>query len=117
ILGIGMVSLICKRITDQELYELAAVLKRQKDKNDSSESSYFHLALAATSNHRTLENFIQLTRQLLNEVRNQAFPNRQNQIDAFEEHNELLKAIKERNVQKSKSAIKRHFKNIRSRLE
>lgn len=117
LLEVGMCTLVCTRITDEEIQEIEDLLQRQKEENDFSSSSYFHLALAAACENHVLENFIKLNMQLIKEVRDQNFTNKNYQKHAFEEHLELLNAIKERDIQKSEQAVRRHFKNMRQRLQ
>lgn len=116
LLEVGMCSLVCARITDEELQEIEDILQRQKDEDDFSSSTYFHLALAAACNNNVLENFIKLNMHLIKEVRDQNFTNKTHQTNAVEEHLELLNAIKERDIIKSEQAVRRHFENMRKRL-
>lgn len=117
LLEVGMCALVCERITDEEIQEIESILQRQKDENDFSSSTYFHLALAAACDNHVIENFIKLNMQLIKEVRDQNFTNKEYQSQAFEEHLELLTAIKERDIQKSEQAVHLHFKNMRNRLQ
>ncbi len=117
LLEVGMCALVCTRITDEEIQEIEDLLQRQKEENDFSSSSYFHLALAAACDNHVLENFIKLNMQLIKEVRDQNFINKNHQSQAFEEHLELLNAIKERDILKSEQAVRRHFINMRERLQ
>ena len=117
LLEVGMCSLLCNRITDEEIQEIENLLKSQQDEKDFSTSNYFHLSLAAACNNHVLENFIKLNMHLIKEVRDQNFTHKINQIEAVEEHITLLNAIKERDILKSKEAVRHHYRNIRRRLK
>lgn len=116
LLEVGMCRLICVRITDEEIQEIEDLLIRQKDENDFDSSTYFHLALAAACDNHVLENYFKLNLHLIKEVRDQNFTNRKHQLQAYEEHLELLQAIKQRDVLKSEQVVHRHFENMRKRL-
>ncbi|MFJ7970226.1 FadR/GntR family transcriptional regulator [Psychrobacillus sp. NPDC096389] len=116
LLEVGMCTLVCARITDEEIQEIEDLLKRQKDEDDFSSSTYFHLALASACNNHVLENFIKLNMQLIKEVRDQNFTNKLHQTHAVDEHLELLSAIKKRDILKSEQAVRRHFEHMRKRL-
>ncbi|MEI4771825.1 FCD domain-containing protein [Psychrobacillus sp. FJAT-51614] len=117
LLEVGMCELVCERISDDDIEELEVLLKNQADNlSDLSYDFYFHLSITAACQNRVLENFIKLNMKLIQEIREKNFMIHSNYQEAHEEHWEILNAIKKRDVELCKEAVKNHFRNIKVRL-
>lgn len=113
ILEVASMALVCKRATDEEILELEAIFEGTTDRKDDY---LFHYKLAKLSANRVLMKFMQINFELMEKAREMNFVNRENYQISNDEHREILKAIRQRDVEAAKLAMKIHMENIRLRL-
>ena len=120
IFEVGMIDLICKRATEEDIQKLEDIVHKQAG-IDTFESKnldfYFHHALAECTKNKALVNFIKLNLELINQIRKNNFLDKKRFTDSQKEHMAIVNSLKTRDVNLVKIAIIDHFKNIRKRLQ
>jgi len=118
IIEVGMVELICKNATDEELLELKSIVERLDNDcaEEQSNDFIFHYSLAKCSKNNVLINFMELNLNIIKEAQVINFSKKQYRNEAQEEHSQILKALINRDVDSAKEAMKNHFINIKKRI-
>ncbi len=120
IIEVGMVELICQNATDEDLLELKNVVESINDSdnvNSQNKDFIFHYSLAQLSKNKVLINFMELNLNLIKEARVINFSKAKNQSEAQDEHLQIIESLIDRNAEKAKVAMEKHFVNIKRRIE
>lgn len=119
ILEVGMMDLICKYATDEELEELKATIEGSRDEQTSDEKNHdfiFHYSLAKYSKNNVLLNFMELNLNIIKEARTINFTKEEHYIEASKEHFKILDALIKRDSNLAKKEMISHFNNMKKRI-
>lgn len=114
-----IVELAVKNASDEDIEEIETflvnvdVLKGDNSLMDSD----FHLRLAQLSKNILLSNFIDIYYDLIRELGEISFKNKKRKIEVIEEHKNILRAIKSRDVELAKNAILAHLTMVEKSID
>lgn len=118
ILEVGAMSLVCERVTDEDISKLRKLLETQSIQKFDEEGidSYFHQAIMEITDNLILRKYLTMNIELINELRDKSFKMAPNYDKAHKEHIDILEAIESRDYIKAENAMSRHFNNIKARI-
>lgn len=116
-----MIELVCKRATKEEIDRLESLIEEESmnpNKKRNQELDYvFHTALAECTKNIVIINFMKLNLKIMNQTRKFSYKSDTNFNDAQKEHRTIYEAVKLRDVEQAKQAVKNHINNIKKRLK
>ncbi|WP_077613885.1 FadR/GntR family transcriptional regulator [Caenibacillus caldisaponilyticus] len=111
----------CERATEEDIEKMgrALVLMKEKLKKPEEEidaDSNFHLSLAQATHNFVFVSFMDSNLNLYRQVRKQTLQKAERYSESFQEHNEILEAVKRRDKAAAMEAMKIHLNNLRSNV-
>ncbi|MBM7582955.1 GntR family transcriptional repressor for pyruvate dehydrogenase complex [Caldicoprobacter guelmensis] len=114
-----VVELVIERATDDDIMALEKMLMETELTEEKSivVDHDFHLKLAELSQNILIINFIDIYYNLIHELAEISLKNnKQRRIEIIKEHMEIVKAIKERNIEKAKKAVIYHLNAVKETI-
>lgn len=115
------VELAIERAKDDEIIEIERMLDNINLSKEKSSMSIldqnFHLKLAELSKNVLLINFINLYYDLIREIGESSFKKAKRKEEVIEEHRKIIKAIKERDIEKAKHAVVYHLGMVEKSID
>ncbi len=116
-LEVKMVEKVIERASDEDIEDIFDILKAVENEDFSSNIDYyFHYKLAQLSRNTFFMNFIDTYFDLIAEIAIESLKNSKRQQEAEKEHFAIVKAIKDRDKEAARKAVKEHmamvYKNV-----
>jgi len=115
---VKIAKIAAQRATPEDIKLIEMVLNKMnqkeglKDEKKTESDTEFHLAIASTSHNFVFVNIIKLHLDLLKETRGKTWQMPGRREKQCQEHQAILKAIKEHNSKKAGEAMLTHLKNV-----
>lgn len=113
------VELAIERAEDEEILEIEQMLSKTglTEERSSLLDQDFHLRLAELSKNVLLINFINLYYDLIHEIAESSFKSVKRREEVIDEHVRIIRAIRERDVEKAKAAIVHHLDRVEKLID
>lgn len=113
-----IVEKIINTASDEEIDELFDLISVTENNNGSrSIDHYFHYRLAELSHNAMFANFIDSYYDVIDEVTTKTTKKENRRKEIYEEHYNIVQALKDRNTEKAKETIVRHLKLVLSYIK
>jgi len=122
VIEVGMVPVVVKNISDEELIQCRAVLNKMKavDEGDFglflTYDQQFHRIIAASTKNSILSEVLKLTHRIMEEERKITNDSAKQLKKALKLHEVILEALEERDVQAAVKAVEKHMDWTRTLL-
>ena len=121
ILEVGIIGLSAKNIDDETVMKLMDCLKKDEhyindEKKFMENDSVFHAIIASSSKNKILCLLMQVFECLIDQSRSITNQSEEVRKQTFEHHKKIVKALKNRDVAASQSAMLEHLNNLEEHL-
>jgi len=116
----GIVQLACERATDEDIADIVSAFERwgqlTEEDDHTRPDQAFHLSIAKASHNVVLLNMMELHMDLLQRTLSKTLQNAGRREEVYEEHLQIVEAIKARNSQQAKAALLNHLQKVKQNV-
>ncbi|WP_432665577.1 FadR/GntR family transcriptional regulator [Wukongibacter baidiensis] len=108
-----IVELAIERCTDEELEEIEKCLVMDVEDFNVVADQDFHQRIATLTKNTILTNFMYIYYDMIHDLANKTLKREKRREQLIKEHRDILNALKERDAEKAKSAMKFHLSKVK----
>ncbi|MCT4564289.1 MAG: FadR family transcriptional regulator [Maledivibacter sp.] len=112
-LEIKIVELVIRRSTDEELEEIEKTLVQNPDDFSLVSDQAFHQKIASLTKNTILTNFMYVYYDMIHDLANKTLRSGERREQLINEHMDILKALKERDIEKAQATMSFHLKKVK----
>ncbi|SHK36975.1 FadR/GntR family transcriptional regulator [Paramaledivibacter caminithermalis] len=108
-----IVELVIKRSSDEELEEIEQSLVQDVDDFNIVADQAFHQKIASLTKNTILTNFMYVYYDMIHDLANKTLKSEDRRKQLMKEHTDILKAIKERDIEKAQACMSYHLGKVK----
>lgn len=116
-LEIKIVELVIRRSTDEELEEIEKALVNNVDDFSFVSDQDFHQKIASLTKNTILTNFMYVYYDMIRDLASETLKSEERREQLIKEHTDILKAIKERDIEKAKATMGFHLNKVKETVK